>query len=146
MATTSSNASSNPSQTDRLPQDGFEATLKETGVRLSGLTRHDAVTRRYKPLGGYTRFSMSEPFETLRDAIHLESRLRLKPPGAFKPTASTRKARVWEAYGHTVTLRKPDLFGSWTLTVNGQSRLESVERLEAFEAAAEAMFEIVERQ
>jgi len=123
-----------------------DATLEAMGIQLTGTADYDAVTRRQQPLLSFSRFGRSEPFETLRDALNRETRLRLTSPGEFRLTVSSRTGQTWSGYGQTVTLSKASFLGSWTLRRNGVVVLEDATRLEAFEAAAEQMFDIVNRQ
>jgi len=130
----------------QTPDARADATLEAMGIQLTGTASYDAVTRRQRPLLSFSRFARSEPFETLREALNLESRLRLRPPGEFRLTVSSRTGQTWSGYGQTITLSKPNLLGSWTLRRNGVVVLEDATRLEAFETAAEQMFDIVTRQ
>ena len=111
------------------------------GCKLEGPSDYPIVTRRARALAGAT----SEPFETLRDALNLESRLRMHPPDPWRPEKQTATERSWTARGHVVRLRTPSVLADWTLTVDGQPVLEDVSRKRAFETAASRMREISER-
>ncbi|MFP8891833.1 hypothetical protein ACLI4U_18985 (plasmid) [Natrialbaceae archaeon A-CW2] len=123
---------------------GFESTLESFGIALEAEPVESTVERTYKPLG-FPK-STSEPFETLRDLLETETRLRLSPPGGFKLESKSFRSKVWQGYGHTVVLRKRSRFGSWDVTVNGERVRADADRHEAFEAAGEEMATIANRQ
>ena len=123
---------------------GFESTLESVGVSLESEPVECIVERTYQPLG-FPK-STSEPFETLRDLLETETRLRLTPPGQFRLESKSFRSKVWQGYGHTVVLRKRSRFGSWDVTLNGERVCEEVDRREAFETAGEEMAAIANRQ
>lgn len=110
---------------------------------------YDMVTRRSRPLTGSER----EGFEHLRDALNLESKLRIDPPGKWtlektgrkRPRARYETERTWTGYGREVQLTKAGRLGDWTLTVNGTRVLTDVSRRVAFETAADRMESISEQ-
>lgn len=93
------------------------------------------VSRRHPPLAG----SNAEPFEFLRDALDLESRLRIDPPGQWRPETTRATERSWTAYGSVVRLTKQSRLGPWTVTQDGDVLCSDADRREAFETAAERM-------
>lgn len=102
---------------------------------------YEMVARRHTSKTGLE----SEPFETLRDLLGLESRLRVTPPGRWSPERQAATERSWTGYGHTVRLRTPSVLGEWTVSVDGEVVCADVDRRVAFEAAAERMREIAAR-
>lgn len=109
------------------------------GVTLEGPADYPMVTRRAAAL-----VSESEPFETLRDALCLESRLRVDPPDPWRPERQTARERSWSGRGHVVRLQTPSVRGDWTVTVDETTVLEDASRMAAFECAAERMQAISE--
>ncbi|WP_337653286.1 hypothetical protein [Halomontanus rarus] len=125
-------------QTDeRTLEDGLAAI----GVQLAGYNdANPLVDRHHEPLFAQTKGS--EPWETLRDALRRETRLRINPPGEWTYSSSRyRNRRSWTGYEHTVSL-ETTLLGPWTLEVDGDEVLESEDRMTAFRRAGEEMREI----
>ncbi|PCR88689.1 hypothetical protein [Natrinema ejinorense] len=113
----------------------LESQLSDIGVARSGPAGYPMVTRRLEAIVG----TRSEPFEVLRDALDLESRLRVNPPGEWRAEKRTVTERSWTGYGSVVRLTKQGRFGSWTVSLDGDVILSDVDRREAFETAAERM-------
>jgi len=124
----------------RQPTPTLESRLSAIGIETGRPTPEATVSRRHAPFVGRD----SEPFETLRDALRRETRLRVRPPDPWRPREQTRCERSWTipALGHEVRLRTGGVLDDWTLEVDGQTELAAASRLEAFEAAAERMSEI----
>ena len=121
-------------------QPTLESHLSEIGVETGRTVPEAKVERTFAPFVGRD----SEPFETLRDALKHETRLRVRPPEPWRCETDTRREKLWliPGYGSHVRLTTDGVRDGWTLRVDGQVEREDVSRLEAFEAAAERMSEI----
>ncbi|WP_076148873.1 hypothetical protein [Natrinema saccharevitans] len=120
----------------------FESQLAEMGVEITNPGPEATLERRYEPFIGRN----SEPFETVRDALDRETRLRLRPPGPWEVREDTPRTRSWALprLGHEVRLTTDGTLDDWTLTVDGDVELEDASRLEAFKAAKDRIEEIAD--
>ena len=121
----------------------LESRLSAIGVETGRPTPTGTVDRRYAPF----LKTDSEPFETLRDALRRETRLRLRPPDPWRLETDETFERAWldERTGHVVRLTTDGVLDDWTLTVDGEVELAGTSRLAAFERTAERMGEIAGR-
>lgn len=118
----------------------LEARLSTIGVGTGELTPQGEVGRTYAPFVGRD----SEAFETLRDALTRETRLRVRPPDPWRCETDTATEKLWliPGLGYHVRLETDSVCADWTLSVDDCVELEGASRLEAFKAAAERMGDI----
>jgi len=121
-------------------RQAFESQLSEIGIETGRPTPQATVDRRRAPFVGRD----SEPFETLRDALKRETRLRVRPPDPWRLEVDSRHGKLWlvPGVGHHVRLTTDGVRDGWTLSVDGEVELDDASRLEAFESAADRMSEI----
>jgi len=121
-------------------RQAFERQLEAIGIETGRPMPEATVSRRRAPFVGRD----SEPFETLRDALKRETRLRVRPPEPWRLEVDSRREKLWlvPGVGHHVRLTTDGVRDGWTLSVDGDVELADASRLEAFEAAAERMSEI----
>ncbi|AEH39537.1 hypothetical protein [Halopiger xanaduensis] len=113
----------------------LESELSAIGVALEGPSAdYPLVTRRVRAL-----VSTAEPFETLRDLLRTESRLRVDPPGRWTAEKQQARERSWSGYGSVVRLRKQGRLGPWTVLEDGEVLVSEVDRRVAFEIAGDRM-------